>query len=244
MEKIEYDRMFAVEDSHFWYKGMRKITETLLHKFLKKKAGNVILDAGCGTGGSLLFLKHYGTTYGVDISIYAIGICKERGLDHVQVSGIEDLPFKDNFFDIITCFDVLPHQSVKNHHKALREFFRVLKPGGILIVRAAAYHWLFSYHDKQVQNKHRYTAFEINNLTKEAHFKILKTTYANTLLFPILLFLRYINNFFSSRKNGSDVRSVHPLINSILYTPFFIESFFIRYFNLPFGMSVISVARK
>lgn len=243
MEKVEYGRMFAVEDNHFWYKGMRKITETLLNKFLKKKTGNVILDAGCGTGANMVFFGKFGIIKGFDISEKAILLCEKRGLKHAIRGSIDAIPYESATFDTVICFDVLGQKQVADTEKAIKEFYRTLKPGGMLVLRTAAYQWLFGYHDKAVHTKHRFHKKEVETLLRKHGFTILQTTYANTLLFPLLLFLRFVKRF-SKTKYDSDVNNVHPFLNSVLYIPFFIESFFIRYFNLPFGMSVISVARK
>ena len=76
--------MYQVEDKHFWYQGMRKITKTLFDKYLPKNKRLKILDAGCGTGRNILFLKNYGQVYGLDISPEAIKYCKKRGLKNIK----------------------------------------------------------------------------------------------------------------------------------------------------------------
>ena len=80
MRKKEYDAMYKVEDTHFWYRGMRKISETLLEKYFLQKTNARILDAGCGTGAGMMWLKSFGTIFGFDISQRAIYFCKKRGL--------------------------------------------------------------------------------------------------------------------------------------------------------------------
>src|SRR3990167_2828650 len=117
MESIQYDIMYKVENDHFWYRGMRSIAKTLLNGYLVKKKNIRLLDAGCGTGKGIIFLQQYGNVDGFDISKEAVRFCHSRGLKHVIHGNIEEIPFKDNTFGVITCFDVLYHQKVVNDIK-------------------------------------------------------------------------------------------------------------------------------
>lgn len=242
MEKEEYEVMFAVEQNHFWYRGMRSITETLLRKYLPQITQNIILDAGCGTGETELFLRKFGKPYGVDISPVALSYCKKRGLENIRQSSIEKLPFKDNTFDLVTCFDVICQQEVKNDTRALHEFHRVLKPNGILILRVPAFNWLKSYHDVSVHTKHRYSRSEIKDLLKKTDFSFFKVSYINTILFPIVVIKRFLFRFISHKH--SDLTPLLPILNNLFLIPLTIETFLIRYLDFPFGVSVIAVTQK
>lgn len=237
--------MYEVEESHFWYVGMGKITECLLSRYISKKPEKKILDAGCGTGGALLFLKKYGKTYGIDISSYAISLCKKRGLTNITVGSIDKLPYSSGFFDAVVCFDVLYHRQVMNDEKALREFHRVLQPDGLLLIRAPAYNWLRSQHDQKVHTRHRYTVGELATLIRKSDFQILRITYINSLLFPGVLCARLANRILPQRKTDeSDVRFLPPFLNWLLKTILLLEYHLIKYFSFPFGLSIIAVARK
>lgn len=246
MEKKQYKVMYEVEDTHFWYRGMRTISDVLLNKFLLRKRNNIILDAGCGTGASLIALKKYGNTQGFDISPEAVRLCKKRGLKNVSVGSIDRIPNKKELFDLITCFDVLGQMEVESDRKAMKEFHRVLKKKGILLIRIAAYNWLYGYHDRAVHTKHRYNKKELNTLLTQNGFKVLQVTYANTFLFPVAFFVRLLKRILPLKESGtdSDVTPVHPLLNTILFYPLTFEAFLMRYLNLPFGLSVIAVAIK
>lgn len=242
MEKAEYQVMFAVEKKHFWYRGMGRVTGALLRKYLPQLTHNIILDAGCGTGGALLFLRKFGKARGVDISPLALLYCKKRGLKDVKECSIEKLPFRNNTFDLVTCFDVLCQQEVKNDTRALAELYRVLKPNGLLLLRVPAYNWLQSYHDVSVHTKHRYNTNEISSLLREVKFSILKLSYINTILFPLVVAKRILLHF--SVHTHSDVTPLPPHLNTFLFLPLLLESFFIRFFDFPFGLSIIAVGKK
>ncbi|CAN5137689.1 class I SAM-dependent methyltransferase [soil metagenome] len=245
MESKEYDIMYEVEDTHFWYRGMRDITTSLLAKYLPSKTQNTILDAGCGTGAGIEFLKQFGTVHGFDISPRAVEFCHKRGLDNVIEGSIDEIPYDDSKFDLVTCFDVLGQREVSSDQKAIKEFHRVLKPGGILLIRIAANNWLYGYHDVAVHTRHRYNATELEHLFESNKLKTLGTTYANYFFFPPIAAMRLLKRFFPAPSHvESDVNTVHPLVNTFSYYPFLLESKIVRYSRLPFGLSIIGVAQK
>lgn len=245
MEKSQYTIMYQVEKKHFWYTVMGRISEFLLRTYLPRNPERKILDAGCGTGGGLLFLKKYGQTHGVDISSYAVSLCKRRGLTNVAVGSIDDLPYSPGFFDAVTCFDVLGQQEVGSDKKALREFGRVLKAHGLLLIRIAAYDWLRSQHDRSVHAKHRYTTDEVSKLLNMSGFEVLRITYANTLLFPVVIARRLLGKIFPKKDSDkSDVQHLPFFLNSFLTSIFSLEYQLLKRISLPFGLSVIAVARK
>ena len=234
--------MSDVEDTHFWYKGMRFISRLILANYLLNKNNN-ILDAGCGTGGNFNFLSQFGKVVGIDISEYAINLAKQKGILNIKKGSIDNIPYPDNSFDLITGFDVIGHKQV-NEKKAIDEFYRVLKPGGLLMIRVAAYEWLYSNHDLKVQNSRRYTKKSLINVLKRKNFQVIKKTYANTFLFPFIVLKRLMSNLFNLKKTESDVKTYNSLISQLLFIPFFIEGIIINLVSLPFGTSIIVVAKK
>ncbi len=245
MQRDEYYRMFKVEDEHFWYKGMRTISFELLKKYLGGKKGVTILDAGCGTGANIKWLSQYGQVSGFDISDLAIKLCKKRGITSAVEGSIEKIPFPKNHFDVVICFDVLGQKQIVNHEKAIKELYRVLKPGGVILLRVAAYDWLYSYHDTAVQTKHRYSAGELRDLFLSSSFSIKRITYANMLLFPISLLMRIKSRIFRDPKSKeSDVQPIKGFLNGFFYVFLLLESLLIRFISLPFGLSVMILAKK
>ena len=143
MNLDEYARMYAAEDSHWWYVGMRDATLGLLNGHLDNAAAEArrqgdshrprILDAGCGTGGLLMHLDAMGWTAGIDLSPTALAFARYRDLPHLAEASVESLPFPDATYDLVTCMDVLYHLQVHEDTTALAEFHRVLRPGGFFL---------------------------------------------------------------------------------------------------------------
>lgn len=100
--------------------------------------GEKILDLGCGSGRFYKVLKEKEISYfGIDFSEKLIGIAKQKyPKGKFQVADILNLPFPNNYFDKIYSISVL-HQipSRELRIRSLEEVQRILKPGGILILR-------------------------------------------------------------------------------------------------------------
>lgn len=215
----------------------------LLNKYISKKQNNIILDAGCGTGLLLQKMSSLGKTYGVDINSEAIKFCRRRKLHNVQQGSIGNLQFPKNFFDIVTSIDVLYHLQVRNDKEALKEFYRVLKSGGILLLKVPAYEWLKGRHDVVVHTNHRYTKKEVELILKKTGFVVKKLTYGNALLFPLLLIKRLTDRYLPL-EDSSEVQRFPKVINQILVLIQAIETKVLLLFNLPFGFSIYAVAQK
>ena len=243
MDPREYEIMYRAEQSHWWYQGMAAITRRLLEKFYKPGAGLNILDAGCGTGGGLLFLSPYGSVTGLDISSNALHFCAERGCKEIARASVMALPFRDRTFDLVTSFDILYFEGIHDE-TALKETARVLRSGGRLLIRLPAFDWLRGMHDAKVSTAHRYTSKELAAKLEKSGFQIELLSYANMLLFPLALLKRLAERWGMVSQQDSDIAlSVGPL-SGLLRTCLVLESWLIRRWPLPFGLSVIVVAKK
>jgi SAM-dependent methyltransferase len=133
-----YARLHAVEERHWWHAGMREITKMLLRDRLD--AGHLsLLDAGCGTGGFLLWASRTGSfdrLCGVDVSAEAIDLARGTvPAAELHVAPLDAIPFPDESFDVVTLNDVLQHVDEHSLVDALNEVRRVLRESGTLLVR-------------------------------------------------------------------------------------------------------------
>ena len=134
MEFEEFKIMYQAEDTHWWYRGLRGVMFRLLGLRNPRRRCMQILDAGCGTGGTLQALQDAGftRTEGFDLSKVALEFCNMRGLNGMKRGSITDIPFGDCSFDVVISCDVLNDVGTPNEQKALTELYRVLKPRGYL----------------------------------------------------------------------------------------------------------------
>jgi SAM-dependent methyltransferase len=241
MDAAEYATMYAVEDRLWWYAGMRRISQTLLDEHCAGRPLDV-LDAGCGTGANLAMLARYGVAAGIDIEPLALGFCTQRGLTRLARGSVIELPFAAHTFDLVTSFEVLYHMAVHDDTAALREFARVLRPGGWLLLRLPAYDWLRGRHDVVVHTRRRYTTYDVRRKVEAAGMQVVRLSYANTLLFPLALGKRLAERL-SPAGAGSDVGPPPPG-NGLLTAILSAEAVWLRRWSLPFGLSVLCLARK
>jgi ubiquinone/menaquinone biosynthesis C-methylase UbiE len=252
MQAKDFEDLYATEEKLWWFAGMREISAAILDEFCQRDVEN-ILDIGCGTGINLEWLRRYGeakSITGLDVETHALNFCRERGSNQLIQASATDLPFPEEFFDLVTSFDVLVQiPGEKADEKAIAEMFRILKLGGIAFVRAPAYQWMFSGHDRAVNSQRRYSLPELSQKLEAAGFKILRKTYANTLMFPAAVLRRMVLKKIGLADSGSDVKPFPPSLewlNKILTGTLGLEARFLKGQNrkLPFGLSAICVVRK
>jgi ubiquinone/menaquinone biosynthesis C-methylase UbiE len=245
MNSEEYAKMYELEDSHWWFLGKRKIAEKMLSKYVTLSREDRILDVGCGTGGMLKVLQHSGRTFGLDISSTGLQYACERGFDSLSQGSVLTLPFADGTFALITSFDVLYHEQVGSDLQALREFYRICRPGGSLMLTDSALPVLHSQHDEAYHTSRRYMARELRDKVTQVGFHIEKLSYVNTFLFPVVFAVRLWKRHF--HRNGSprsDLWSVSPMLNSILYSIYGLEASLLPFIDLPVGSSLVCIAGK
>jgi ubiquinone/menaquinone biosynthesis C-methylase UbiE len=179
---------------------------------------SIVLDAGCGTGGYTCFAAELNKkVYCTDI-IY-LNINSQR-CDFVQ-SSIELLPFKPDYFDFIFCLSVL--ELVEHDRIPLEEFYRVLKPGGILLVTIPTINSPFHlirkleiltgvYHLPlfNVKYFHYYSRNRIKNMISNGYRLLEITTYEYNFIPRYLSFLyRFTNKLlFNKLPSISRLRAI------------------------------------
>jgi SAM-dependent methyltransferase len=235
--------MFAVEDRHWWYVGVRREVETWLGRLQPRRGRPVrILDAGCGTGGLLANVRAEAWKVGIEISTEGIRLARSRGFALVRGS-VSALPFADSSFDAVVSIDVLCHSGVEEG-QAVEEAARVLRPGGLFLAQVPAFDFLRGSHDAAVWTKRRYRRAEVGRLLSGAGLAVRRSSYRNALLFPLAAVLRLLGRRrrISRDRARSDVRPVPHAVNALLSGVLTLERRFRGSF--PFGLSVFGVAEK
>jgi SAM-dependent methyltransferase len=245
LEPGEFDRMRNAEDRHWWYLGMADISRHLLDRWNQPPESLRILDAGCGTGGAASsFLPAYGTVTGLDLSPLALRHCRSRGSGRWTGGSVQRLPFADEAFDLVTCFDVLYAETVPSEREALAEFRRVLVPGGKLLLRVPALPWMRRAHDAVVRTRRRFTRREVGELMIAAGFRPEVCAYANFLLFPAALAKSALDRIFPPRCPRSDLELDWGAWNPLLARLLALEGSWISRGWTPIGLSVVAAGEK
>ncbi len=253
MERLEYERMHAVEDRMWWYRGLRALAGGLLVRALAPPPGNrrsdirhvdfPVLDAGCGTGGMLKALGPSVAgrpTMGLEFDTIAAGLAAAKARRPVAAGSVNEMPIGDAVLAAYVSLDVLCHGGVEPG-RALKEAHRCLRPGAIAVFNLPAYQWLLSAHDRRVHNVRRFGMGEARALLAAHGFRILRASYWNTLLFPLMILHRLIER----PEAPSDVRDYPGWLDALFSAALTVErAAILAGLRLPFGGSLILVAAR
>ncbi|MCM3879576.1 MAG: class I SAM-dependent methyltransferase [Vicinamibacterales bacterium] len=239
---------FRVEQHHFWYRGFRRFVEPLLVRATEGKQRPRILDCGAGTGANLLLLEKYGVSFGVELTWNGLQFGRARGLTRLSQGTVAALPFSGGSIDVAVSFDVLYCLEDLVEEQAISEMFRVLKPGGALIVNVAALDMLKGDHSVLVSEVRRYTRSRLRSKLQRAGFGIERMTYTNAALFPITASVRALQRLRGVKPDGGkrgDFYVPPAPVNSLFSGALAVESTLIAAgIDMPVGSSVLCLARK
>lgn len=260
-----YRRIAALEERYWWHLGMRRIAGALLTSCSRTRRYRRVLDAGCGTGGTMAWLRaELGAelVVGVDLAPQALRLCRSRGLSTLAQASVLSLPFADGTFDLVICQDVIQHLPTDRGDQAgLVELGRVLAPSGRLLLRSNSRLGLGQPATAKDPDFQRYVLGELVQRCARAGLEVERATYANALPALYASLLRWWRLRVQFRRRRSSTADSGPLyqglalpdpavlpqhLNALLLAIIGAEA---RYLSaggrrLPFGHTTFCVARK
>lgn len=246
----EYERMYHAERDMWWYRVLHQKVTAHITKHFPNRKDISILDAGCGTGGMMMYLHNAGFMYteGFDFSEDGVAFSKKRGLSvtHHDLARISEyMPEKK--FDVIICNDVFTYFNDEGIVTILKGIRAKLKPGGIFITNNNAHEAFAGTHDIVVGGQKRFVLKDMEQLSGRADFSILYSTYWSFFLSPLIMAVRAWQRFQLRRggidltKQASDVAVPPFFINIPLYWLVKAEEAFLP--RAPFGSSLFTLMR-
>ena len=212
----------------------------LAQKYKAFKRKDCIVDLGCGPGNMLDRINEKcQLIIGLDRSISALKFCQSRGYKFLAKADFHETPIASNIVDCVFAIDVIEH--LNSDKKALSEIHRILKPGGISVITCPAFMFLWGRHDEIYNHKRRYTLRELKFKATQAGFTPLFISYYEM---PFLLPLWIFRKLRINKTRSDDFIVLPKYLNSFLTKIIFSERLILKYFSLPFGVSIIGVFKK
>jgi SAM-dependent methyltransferase len=245
VEQTANRQFVELEREHFWFVGRRRIFFHLLDRELAGRSDLTVLDVGCGAGGMLGPLSRYGEVSGIDASRELVDFCRARGFESVRVGSAYELPVASGSVDLLTLFDIVEH--VPDDRRALSECRRAIAPDGVLFASVPAYQFLYANNDRVAHHQRRYGASDLRQKLLDAGFGSVKVTYFNALLFPAILVSvltkKVVERFSDPGETTNLSHHVPPALNRLLGALMGSERHLLVRGRLPFGHSIIAIAR-
>ncbi|HUZ14088.1 MAG TPA: class I SAM-dependent methyltransferase [Caulobacteraceae bacterium] len=241
MERQVYDRMRALEADHWWFSARREILSSQIGA-LPLPRGARILEAGCGPGGNLAMLAAFGEVVGLEPDAETRAYAAQRS--GVRIEGgllPADLPFEPETFDLVCAFDVIEH--VDEDAAAVAALAALARPGGFLATTVPAQPWMWSRHDELHHHRRRYRMAPYRRLFQAAGLAVVKASHFNAALFPAIAAIR-LAKLATGSSAADDDAAPAPRLNALLAAIFGAERFWLSRAALPFGVSILLIARK
>ena len=238
------DLTSRVEATHFWFRGFRRFVAPAIAGIAGTRRDLHLLDCGCGTGYNLAtLLRPHGHAFGFDLTPAGLMRARAAGIPLARAN-MSAIPFQSGRFDVVTSFDVM--QYVDDDVAVMREMARVLKPGGGLVVTAAALDALRGGHAGTWPEVRRYTTGRMRSIVEDAGLKVNQLTYLFATLFPMMLAVRALRRDATSSDGEGDweMRVPPAPINGALTMLLAAEAAISRRIPMPAGSSVLVVARR
>jgi SAM-dependent methyltransferase len=238
MDRIIFDRMAALDQTHWWYVARRNILSDLIAREIKPPKDAQILEIGCGTGHNFPVLTRFGTVDGLEIDDSARAIASERLGRAVGAARLPELPgIADASYDLIALLDVLEH--IDGDLAALTSIKTKLRLGGRILVTVPANEWMWSAHDTVHHHYRRYNRNTLGKVVTAAGLRVQMMSHFNSLLFPLAAAVRVAGKV-TGREEADDAQPPAPL-NALFKGVFGLERHLVGRVPMPFGVSLVAV---
>lgn len=230
---VEEDRL------HWYFRGRLAVIRGALGRALPSRPLR-LLEIGCGTGNMLVALAELGEAVGMEANEALRAVASAAGLDARKGALPDDLVVAPGWADVVLLLDVIEH--LDDDLAGLRAARQALRDGGVLFVTVPAYPWLWSDHDVALGHRRRYTRAGLRRVVEAAGYRVACLSYFNSVLFPAIASIRLWKRLWGDDRH--DLRRPRPALNAFLERLFALERHIVPTRLLPFGASLLLMARR
>ena len=233
--------MAAAGERHWWYRSTRILLRQLLEPHLDRSPTARHLDAGGGTGATGGWLTESAATVLADYETMALDVGR-ADFDRYLPARVDlnQLPFADASFSTVLCVTALCHRMNPDPGAIVRDFARIARPGGIVCLMEPGGKRLWRGHDEVTHTARRFSVGDMRTLATDAGLEVIRATGAYTFLVPPAALLGIVER----GRDKSDVGRNETGLGGVMTGLARAERRVLRHADLPFGLSVIVLARK
>jgi SAM-dependent methyltransferase len=234
--------MARLEASYWWFRVRHRLVRALLDRG-RAPDGGLVLDAGCGTGGTFAALRDRWQVVGCDIAPRAVAYCRACGMEMGLVADVGRLSLRDATFAGVVCADVLEH--LEDDAAAVAELFRVTRPGGVLAATVPALPRLWGEHDEALGHQRRYTKRRLREVLEGAGWRVECLNYTVSLLVPGIALYRLARRLTKGRRQPRvDLVELPRSLDGLLGAVARADAWLALRAPMPPGASLLALARR
>lgn len=238
--------LMILEENSFWFQHRNDIIAEIIKKWYPDKG--IVFDIGGGNGYVAKRLQEEGfTPIVVEPGLDGVKNSLKRRIIHVIHSSYEHAGFMDNAIPSTGLFDVLEH--IEDDTKFLKSIYSKTTRGGYIYITVPAYKFLWSYEDDFAGHFRRYTVKTLKLVLAKAGFENMFQSYFFSVLpLPVFFFralpsMLGLNKDFDIEKSKKEHKR-SKLASLLVKVSQFELNLLGRTKNIPFGTSIVTVARK
>ena len=238
----EYAQSYAdLYRRHWWWRAREEYLLEVLRRRLPGDGSCRILDVGCGAGLFFERLAEFGSVHGIEADT-TLRTGRPDIDDRIHWGTLES--FRPSApFDAVLMLDVLEH--LTEPVLPLRLALDLLQPRGVLVATVPAFPLLWTSHDVLNEHVRRYTKRSFLWLLERAGWRVDALDYFFHWTFPAKLIVRLAESLPGQRGRQPRPPRVPPAcLNRLLYGLSRFEQVYLRSWRIPFGSSLLAVARR